>query len=398
MMRITMGRILVALAALVAAASVVWSLMSKPVTVEIALVTKGRFAATIDEDGKTRIRERFLVAAPLAGRLTRVQLKAGDRIALNEAIATIVPAPAPFLDARARREAEERVGIADAALERSRAAVERAQAQTEQANSEYARTRALVDRGVSTAQALERAELAQRLADRDLRAAQFQLDASGHELAQARTLLSQYHDGEQMPRNGWTVTSPVAGVVLRVSQESETIILPGAPIVEIGNLRDLEIVVDVLSNNGVEIRPGAVVAIENWGGRGPLVGAVRHVEPAAFTKVSTLGVEEQRVNVVIDIVSSPEQWLGLGDGFQIDARIEVYALDQATIIPAGALFRRGESWTVFVVENGRAKLRPVKLLRRSGRVAAIAEGVEAGERVIVYPGDRVTPDARIEAR
>lgn len=397
-MRLTLGRVLTALALVAAAAAAIWSVMPKATPVETALVDKGRFVATVDEDGKTRIRERYVVAAPLAGRLTRVRLKAGDRVNTDDAVATIVPAPAPFLDPRARREAEERVGIAEAALERSRAGVERAQAQADQANSELTRTRALVDRGVSTTQAMERAELAQRLADRDLRAARFQLDAGGHELEQARILLAQYHDGDKTPRNGWNVVSPVAGVVLKVAQESETIVSPGAPIMEIGDPRDLEIVVDVLSSGAVEIRPGASVTIENWGGQGVLTGAVRYVEPAAFTKISTLGVEEQRVNVVIDITSPPERWAGLGDGYQLDARIEVFAEDQTIVVPVGALFRRGENWSVFVVENGRAQPRQVTLTRRSGRVAAISAGVNPGDRVVVYPSDRVTAGGRVEAR
>ena len=167
---------------------------------------------------------------------------------------------------------------------------------------------------------------------------------------------------------------------------------------EIGDPRDLEIMVDVLSTDAVEIRPGMEVVIENWGGQGVLSGRVRRVEPAAFTKVSTLGVEEQRVNVLVDISSPPEQWSGLGDGYQVNARITVFTQDDATIVPAGALFRRGESWNVFVVEGGRAQTRAVTLLRRSGRIAAVAAGLVPGERVIVYPSDRIAEGVRVEAR
>ncbi len=172
----------------------------------------------------------------------------------------------------------------------------------------------------------------------------------------------------------------------------------GSPIMEIGDPRDLEIVVDVLSTDAVEIRPGAEVSIEHWGGPGVLSGRVRRVEPAAFTKVSTLGVEEQRVNVLVDISSPPEQWSGLGDAYQVDTRITVFTREDATIVPAGALFRRGENWNVFVVDGGRAQTRAVTLLRRSGRMAAVATGLTPGERVIVYPSDRITSGVRVEAR
>jgi HlyD family secretion protein len=181
-------------------------------------------------------------------------------------------------------------------------------------------------------------------------------------------------------------------------QESETPVEAGMPILEIGDPHDLEIATDVLSTDAVEIRPDAEVTIEHWGGPGTLEGRVRRVEPSAFTKISTLGVEEQRVNVIIDIVSPPEQWSGLGDGYQLDTRITVLTQDDATIVSAGALFRRGEDWHVFVVENGRAELRTITLLRRSGRTAAVASGLTPGERVIVYPDDRVAPGVRVEIR
>jgi HlyD family secretion protein len=398
-MHITLGRVFSVLGIVGAVALGVWAMMPRPVAVETVAVTKGKFVATVDEDGKTRIRERYVVAAPLPGRLTRVRLKAGDQVKADDAIATIMPSPAPFLDPRSRREAEERLGAAEAARERSKAVVERARAQGAQAKSDLDRTRTLTERGVSTTQALERAETAMRVAERDLRAAEFQDHAAEHELAQAKALLAQYRDdGGNAPPERWAVTAPVSGLVLKVAQESETIVQPGTPIVEIGDPLDLEIVIDVLSTDAVEIRPGAEVAIEHWGGPGVLAGRVRRVEPAAFTKISTLGVEEQRVNVLIDVVSPPKDWAGLGDAYQVDARITVFSRDDATIVPTGALFRSGETWSVYVVNEGRAQRRAVELLRRSGRFAAVAAGVQPGDRVIVYPSDRIVPDGRVESR
>jgi HlyD family secretion protein len=387
-----------ALGALAAVAGIVWLLMPKSVPVETVAVAKGRFVASVDEDGKTRVRQRYVVAAPLAGRLTRVRLKAGDPVAAGDAVASILPPPAPLLDPRARREAEERLGAAEAALERAKAVVERARAQTENAKAELDRTRTLTASGASTVQALERAELAQRVADRELRAAEFQNHAAEHELAQATALLGRYRDGVDAPAEPWNVTAPVTGVVLRVAQESATVVQSGAPLLEIGDPRDLEIVTDVLSTDAVEIRPGAEVAIEHWGGAGALAGRVRRIEPAAFTKVSTLGVEEQRVNVLIDVLSPPQQWTGLGDGYRVNTRITVFTQDDIEIIPAGALFRRGDGWSVYVAVEGRAQPRAIELVRRSRGFAAVRSGLTPGERVIVYPSDQIGPGVRVSLK
>jgi HlyD family secretion protein len=397
-MRVTIGGVVTVAVLLAFAAGLIWAVWPRPVPIEAATVTRGSFVATVDEDGKTRIRERYVVVAPLAGRLTRISLKAGDRVSADEPIATILPSAATLVDPRSPREVAEEIGAAEAGLERAKTNVERGQAQAEQAKTEFERTRTLVERGASTTQALERAELAMRVADRDLRAAEFQYHAAEHQLAQARALLARYHNGSKASSNGWNVTAPIPGVVLKVTQESETPVRPGSPILEIGDPRDLEIVVDVLSTDAVEIRPGAAVTIANWGGEGVLNGRVRRVEPSAFTKISTLGVEEQRVNVLIDLTSPPEVWKNLGDGYQVDARITVFAQDNATIVPAGALFRRSDVWNVFVVENGRAHGREVTLLRRSGRTAAVASGLKPDERVIVYPSDRIADGVRVEFR
>jgi HlyD family secretion protein len=395
-MRISIGRILIVGGLMAALGAIVWSLLPRPIQVETADVVIGRFIATVDEDGKTRVRERYVVAAPLAGRLTRVRLKPGDPVSDNDVIASILPSPAPFLDPRSRREVEERLGAAEAARERTRAVVERARAQAVQEQNDLARTRTLVERGVSTAQALEREELAVRVADRDLRAAEFQDHAAGHEVDQAKALLARYDHGAPAPDESWNVTTPVAGEVLKVLQESEAIVAAGTPLVEVGDPRDLELVVDVLSTDAVEIEAGAEVMVERWGGSGVLAGRVRRVEPSAFTKISTLGVEEQRVNVIIDVVSPPDTWSGLGDGYRVEARIIVFSRDNAMIVPTGALFRIGDGWNVYVENNGRAERRAVEVVRRSGRSAAIASGLVVGETVIVYPSDRVVPGIRVE--
>ncbi len=397
-MKISPGRVFLGVAAAAATGLAVWTLLPRPIPVETAVVTKGTFVATVDEDGKTRIRDRYVVAAPLAGRLTRVRLKAGDAVKADDLVATILPAPAPFLDPRTRQEAQERLGTAEANRERTQAAVQRAQAQSRQANTDLDRVRTLVQRGASTTQALEHSELAARVAERDLRAAEFLDHAAEHEVQQAKALLAQYDTKPTAPPEQWSVTAPVSGVVLNVKQESETPVQPGTPIIEIGDPHDLEIVVDVLSTDAVEIHPGAEVTIDHWGGPGVLVGRVRRVEPAAFTKISTLGVEEQRVNVVLDIVSPQQEWAGLGDAYQLDTHIAVFSEHEAVVVPSGALFRTGSDWNVYVVRDGRAERRAVGLLRRSGRVAAITAGLQPGDAVIVYPSDRVKAGERVRVR
>ena len=395
-MRIATRRVAIVAGVLAAVAGVIWALMPRPVPVETAVVTKGRFVASVDDDGKTRVRQRYVVAAPLAGRLGRIRFKVGDLIKVDDAVATITPSPPPLMDQRTRKEIEERLGAAEANVERTKAAVERARAQNDQANADLARTRTLAQRGATTAQSLEHAELAVRVADRDQRAVEFLDHAAEHELSQMRALLARYGSNTNPdPPESWNVAAPVAGVVLKVTQESETIVQPGTPLLDIGDPHDLEVVVDVLSTDAVEIRPSADVSIIHWGGQGTLSGRVRRVEPAAFTKISTLGVEEQRVNVLIDLVSPADQWASLGDAYQVDAQIAVFTKDDATIVPAGALFREGENWNVYVVKDGRAEIREVQLLRRSGRFAAIASGLTPGEIVVVYPSDRVSSRVRV---
>ena len=346
-MRLSPGRVLLTLFGIAVLGTIVWSFIPGAIPVETTKVTKGRFVATVDEDGKTRVRERYVVTAPLAGRMTRIEFEAGNAVSAGDVIASILPSPAPFLDSRSRREAEERLGAAEAARERTRAVVERTTATLEQATRDLERTRTLLKRGASTVQLLERDELAFRVAERELRAAEFLDHVAEHEIDQSKALLALYDRGGAPPTERWDVTAPVSGMILKVMQESETIVSAGTPLVEIGDCRELEIVVDVLSTDAVEIKPGAEVSIEHWGGPKPLVGRVSRVEPGAYTKISTLGVEEQRTNIIIDVVSPREEWAGLGDGYQVDAQIAVFRSEDAIIIPTGALFRTGEDWSVY---------------------------------------------------
>ncbi len=388
-----------AVAAVVAAIGLAWwAFAPAPVAVEAATIARGRFAVTVDGEGRTRVRNRFAVAAPLAGDLARIELRPGDAVVVGQTLAVIRPAASPFLDPRAKGEAQARLGAAEALKESTAEMVAQAQARRDRARVERDRIARLVGQGAATRKQLDDAELDLAVAERDLAAAASRDDAAAHDVEQARAVLARYGETPAEQAEAWRVTSPVDGVVLRVAQESATVVQPGAALLEIGDVRDLEATIEVLSSEAVEIRPGAPVAFDGWGGGAALAGRVKTVEPSAFTKVSTLGVEEQRVRLVADIETPREAWGALGDGFALDAHVETFALDDALLVPAGALFRRGEAWRVFAIRGGRAVEADVDLVRRSGAWAAVESGLAEGDRVIVYPGDRVVDGAAVEPR
>jgi HlyD family secretion protein len=388
-----------ALAAVIAVAGfIAWALWPKPVLVETAAVTRSTFERTVDEDGKTRVRERYVVSAPLAGRLQRVNLKAGAAVTRGTLLATLMPAAPALLDARVERELTERVGVAEAEQLRTDASAERARVALELARSELARSRDLAERGFTSKQALERAEHENELKAKELDAAQFDRHAAEHQLALARAALTRARSGRNAAGERWEIRSPVEGQVLRVVQESEAVVAVGAPILELGDPRDLEVVVDVLTADAAQIRPGAPAHLDVGDGSPTIDGRVRLVEPSAFTKVSALGVEEQRVNVVIDVVAPRDTWSHFGDGYRVDTRIIVDQRSDAILVPTGALFRQAGGWMVYVVDGGRARTRAVEIGARNASHADVPRGLAPGERVIVYPGDAVREGVRVGAR
>lgn len=374
-----------------------WAFQPQPVPVETAQVRQGIFEQTVEEDGKTRVRERYVLSAPLAGRLARVRLKAGDAVKSGATVAVLSPSAPAMIDARTAAELNERTGAAQAGLAQARAKVARAEAAAEQARTDLARQTKLQREGFIAPAALDQAALAERLQLRELEAARFAQDGAAHDLAQARAALLRARDaaGTKRPGTAWEIESPVNGHVLRVLQESETVVGVGTPLMEIADPADLEIVIDVLSTDGIRIPVGARVDIDAGAGL-KLLGRVRRVEPAAFTKVSALGVEEQRVNVIVDIVSPPAAWRGLGDQFRIDARIIVFERKDAIIAPVAALFRDGEQWAVYVAADGRVAKRRVKIGGRTPGDALIEEGLAATDRVVVYPSDSVADGKRVK--
>ena len=389
--KIALGVLLVAVAAVVA-----WALRAPPVSVELAEVRKGTFEQTVSDDGKTRVRERYTVSAPLAGRIERIQLKAGDPVERGQAVAVLTPAAPALLDARAVRELQARVGAAEAQQLRAKAEVARVMAQRDQSKADFDRQAKLFQEGFISATAREQAELALRTAERTVEAARFAEEAAGHELEQARAALTRYRSGE--PGAKWQVTSPVTGSVLKVIQESEGNVVLGAPLLELADARSLEAVVDVLSQESVAIRPGMPARIDLGRGVAPLAARVRLIEPAAFTKISALGVEEQRVNVVLDFVETLDKVQTIGDAFRVDAVIVTRRVADAITVPVGALFRDGEGWAVFVAQDGIAVKRAVKAPLRNGAEALVEDGLTPGERVVVYPSDALRDGSRIVAR
>jgi HlyD family secretion protein len=400
-LRLSRSTLLTGIAALAVVGLLVWLFRPTPVLVDVGRVERGTLLVTVDEEAETRVRERFAVAAPVTGRLERIALDAGDAVERGTVVARVHPIP---LDPRALAEAQARLEAAVAMEREAEARVHRARAALEQARRSARRARELAAAGALSDEARERAELEALTGAEELEAAEFAARAARFESRAARAALMAAGepvspaDGLVRPcgdrdSNCLELRSPVKGRVLRVLEESERIVAAGLPVIELGDPAEIEIVVDVLSTDAVKVKAGAPVLIENWGGDEVLRGRVRLVEPSGFTKVSALGVEEQRVNVIVDLPERPES---LGDGYRLDARIVVWEGADVLKVPAGALFRYGEAWSVFVVEAGRARRREVEIGQRSAREAELKSGLREGDLVILHPSDQVEDGVRIE--
>lgn len=383
------------------AGALFWAFSPRPVEVETASAVVGAFEATIDEDARTRVTERYVVSAPLAGRVARIALREGDAVEAGALVATLTPVLSPLLDERSLREALARVEGAQAHLERAQVRIERARVGVEQARTEFARSEQLAKDGFIAPAKLDTDRLAMQAAAREHETAVQEHHIAGHDLEQARAALSVLRQPAGSSSR-FAVRSPVAGQLLRVLQKSEDTVALGAPLVEIGNTAQLEVVAELLTTDALRAAPGTRVRIERWGGSGELEGRVRRVEPAAFTKVSALGVEEQRVNVLIDLTSPRAQWQALGDGFRVGVRIVATAADQALQVPASAVFPLpagdDHQMAVFAIDHGRARLTPVALKARNGSMAWIGTGLTAGAKVIVYPPAAVVDGVRVHER
>ena len=365
--------------------------------IDIAQVERGPMQVTIDEEGETRVRERFVVSAPVMGRVERIELEPGDAVVRGKTVvARLTPAAAPLIDPRSQAELTAAVEAARAAVGQARAERERAEAVRTRAQSTLRRLETLLKAGAISGDELEAAQTTLKSAQEAVRAAEFSVARAEHELQLARARLRPSSGG------GGTVAvvAPVDGVVLKRLRESASVVPVGEPLLEIGDPRSLEIITDLLSTDAVRVKRGDAVVIEQWGGNHPLAGRVRRVEPSGFMKVSALGVEEQRVNVLVDFVDegNAQQAAGLGDGYRVEVRIVVWKDEAALKVPLGSLFRRGEDWAAFLIENGRARLQAVEIGQRNDRDGQILKGLSEGQTVALHPPDTLEDGARVVVR
>lgn len=387
-------------AGVLAAALIIWAFLPRPIPADFAEVTRGDLVVTVQDEGYTRVRDVYQISSPVAGRLLRVEAEPGDRVGAGEVLANILPTDPAFLDARSQEEAEAALRSADALLGFAQAQVRQAEAGLEFARTELSRIQTLAERGTASQGLLDRARLEARNAQAALDTARANLRARQAERDAAAARLMTPETGHETEAGGRViaVTAPVSGRVLRVLQESETVLQPGQPVLEIGDPRDLEIVAELLSTDAVQVAEGAPARIEDWGGRAALEARVRRVEPFGFLKVSALGVEEQRVNVIIDLTGDPADWASLGHGFRVEPEIEVWRGENVVKAPIAALFRDQGGWACFVVENGRAVLTSIEIGRTNGVEAEILSGLEPGQSLVLYPSDRIEAGVRVEAR
>lgn len=394
------GPRLIGLLLLLALGTAIFFALRKPaIEVELGTVSRGPVAVDVTDLGETRVSNLFVVSAPATGRLTRVPLKPGDAVIAGQTLlGRIEPAEPGPLDARATAQIAGNIRTLEAQAGAARARLGELQATQRAAEADFGRTAALAARGFATRAALDRDRAARDGARAALAEGRQAAAAASQAVAAARASLTVAGQGRS-GRGIVPVTAPVSGVILRVPQESERIVAAGTPLVEIGDPAQLEIVVDLLSADAVQVRPGAAVAIEDWGGDRPLAGRVRRIEPFGFTKVSALGVEEQRVNAVIDFTGPPEARARLGHGFRVTVAIRVWEAPNRLRVPIGALFREAGGWSVFIVDgDGRAQKRPVRIGRMNDEVAELLGGLSAGDRVILHPGDRIAAGVRVSAR
>jgi HlyD family secretion protein len=388
-------------------AAVVVSMQPKPVQVEVTTAQTAPMRTTVDGRGRTRVQDRYVVLAPVHGNLGRVQLHSGDAVGEGDVLARIEPIAPPLLDSSQRRELAARAEASGAAERQSTAGVARAEARLRFAKKDLARVRALFEDGTLSRAELEAEELAVDVATKDLESAKFGARVAKHEKSMAVAAFertSQKPAGPKAkasdapaPVEQLEIHSPVAGRVLRIVRQSEGVVQPGESLLEVADLHALEVVVDVLTTDAINVSQGDAVEFLRWGGEVTLHGRVRLIEPAAFTRISALGVEEQRVNVIIDIVEPPDERPRLGDGFALDAEVIVWSQDSVLQLPLSAVFRDSAGWNCYVVEDGVAHVRPVQLGHRNDFEVEITSGITAGERVIMHPSDRISDGVAVEA-
>jgi HlyD family secretion protein len=399
--------VVIAIALLVVGAFFTYAFWPRALSVDMATIERGAMMVTIDEEAKTRVHDAFVVSAPVAGRLLRVDVEAGDAVVEAETVvARITPANPSVLDIRTEEQAKAAVDSAEAALILAKADVDKATADKVYTKAEVERARDLrPDDAVSQSQ-LDAAERAWRAASAALDMAKASVAMREADLKNARAMLMTFSEAEELsmktnphPREVLSLRAPISGRVLRVIQESETVLQAGAPVLEIGDPRgDLEVVAELLSTDAVKVQAGDRVIIQKWGGDKPLEGVVERIEPWGYTKFSALGVEEQRVNAIIRFSGDGSARSPLGHGYRAEVRIVVWEDVDALKVPASALFRSGDKWSVFKVTNGRAQLIDIEIGESNGSEAATMSGLSEGDEVILYPGNQIIDGARVKKR
>ena len=385
------------LGSLLLLALIAWGLWPKPVLIDTGVAARGPLTVRVSEEGKTRVRNRYVVAAPVAGKMRRVVLKPGDDVKAGDTLlTTIEPVAPPLLDPRTRAQAEAVVSMTEASRKQATESLEARRAALKMADADRDRMRAVTRGGTLSESDRDKMEGDAAIRAAEVRAAEFSLQVIDYELAQARAALER--PDPVASGNLAEVKSPVSGRVLKVMQESEMVVIPGTPILEIGDPADIEIEAEILSRDAVTIKPGDSVEVEQWGGEKPLKGRVRRIEPAAFTKISALGVEEQRVIVLSDLVDIPEAAKTLGDRYRVEVRVAVWHADNVLIVPAGALFREGNAWKTYVFREGTAVLTAIEAGHSDGRFTEILAGIAAGEELLLHPPDTVKAGTRVVKR
>lgn len=386
--------------ALAAAAALAYAMYRpQPMPVEVAAVSTGRFEQVIEEDGQLRLTHRYRITAPTLAQLQRPTLRVGDAVRAGDVVARLSAAAPPLIDARTRSVLRQRAGSAEAAQRAAAAQVQRAQTALAQATLEAGRSEQLAQQGFIAAAARDQADLARRSAQLGLAAAQAEQRMADFALAEARAALAPTQPAAgQRPEGLWEIRSPVNGQVLKLHLESEALVSAGLPLLEIGDTGAVEAVIDLLSSDVRRVQAGASVQLSSGAGAPPLAGTVARVEPVAFTKVSALGIEEQRVNVIVALAVPPADAARLGDGFRVEARITVSAQADALLVPGAALVRDGGAWRVFVVEAGRARARAVQIHDRNADLAWVKDGLSVGETVVLFPGSRIVDGQPLKTR
>ena len=386
----------VIIASIILIAAVIWGFWPQPVLVETVAVQRAPMQVTIEEEGRTRVIHRYVVSAPVDGVACRTHLDVGDPVEQAQMLYGITPLASRVLDSRSRAQAQAKVAAAESAL---RAAEQQAQAAVEAAeltNTELERQRSLLDRQLVSVEVVDRAQTQANTAKAAKRSAEFMVDVARYDLEAARTALEYSAASDKdMATEIVPVTSPITGKVLKVHHECEGPVVTGQPLLEIGDPAALEVEVDVLSADAVKISEGMPVLFERWGGDFPLQGVVQRVEPVGFTKISALGVEEQRVLVISNFISPLEQWQRLGDGYRVEARFILWQQDDVLQVPASSLFRVNGGWAVFVFDHGRAQRRQVEIGQRNGLIVQILSGLDDNEAVINHPSDAIADGVRV---